>query len=241
MYRLSPRDKAVISGLYLSKFDRKGLSYLNANSFGSIFNALGLRLKFQPASIKNYRDEFDSLFPNKRNGRKREIRPYVKKIYDKFNNLDEISFTNILRNILYKNSKLPQCDIFDKNKIYTFDELSYIAEKNRMAVINCIDDELMVSLEGYNGKYLSGENVFEFNMVSEDGFKLRWFDVNWRETITDISFKNISFQRKGGDGNIKTYPKTDLRHPSNNIQMKLKINKVGDFLKDIELAKYNIQ
>jgi hypothetical protein len=185
MYKLSLIDKAVISGLYLSKFDRKGLSYLNTNSFGSIFNALGLRLKFQPASIKNYRDEFDSLFPNKRNGRKREIRHYAKKIYDKFNNLDKISFTNIIRNILDRNSKLPQCDIFDKNKIYTFDELSYIAEKNGMTVINCIDDELMVSLEGYNGKYLSGENVFEFNMVSEDGFKLRWFDVNWREAITD--------------------------------------------------------
>jgi hypothetical protein len=53
--------------------------------------------------------------------------------------------------------------------------------------------------------------------------------------------KNISFQRKGGDGNIKTYPKTDLRHPSNNIQMKLKIGKDKDFLNSIELAKYNIQ
>jgi len=188
MYRLSPRDKAIISGLYLSKFDRKGLNYLNADSFGSIFKSLSLRLKFQPASIKNYRDEFDSLFPNKRNGRKREIRPYVKKVYDKFNDLDKISFTNILRNILYKNLKLPQCDIFDKNKIYTFDELFYIAKKNRMTVINCIDDELMVSLEGYNGEYLSGENVFEFNMVSEDGFKLRWFDINWRDTITDDFF-----------------------------------------------------
>jgi len=52
--------------------------------------------------------------------------------------------------------------------------------------------------------------------------------------------KNISFQRKGGDGNIKTYPKTDLRHPSNNIQMKLKIGKDNDFLNNIELAKYNI-
>jgi len=53
--------------------------------------------------------------------------------------------------------------------------------------------------------------------------------------------KNISFQRKGGDGNIKTYPKTDLRHPSNNIQMKLKIGKGEDFLNNIELAKYTMQ
>jgi hypothetical protein len=52
--------------------------------------------------------------------------------------------------------------------------------------------------------------------------------------------KNISFQRKGGDGNIKKYPKTDLRHPSNNIQIKLKIGKDKDFLNNIELARYSI-
>lgn len=33
----------------------------------------------------------------------------------------------------------------------------------------------------------------------------------------------FQLQRKGGDGNIKTYPKNDLRHPSNNIQVKLDI------------------
>ena len=53
--------------------------------------------------------------------------------------------------------------------------------------------------------------------------------------------KNVSFQRKGGDGNVKTYPKTDIRHPSNEIQFKLKIGKDKDFLNNIELAKYNIQ
>jgi len=53
--------------------------------------------------------------------------------------------------------------------------------------------------------------------------------------------KNISFQRKGGDGNVKTYPKTDLRHPSNNIQIKLKIGKDKNFLNDFKLAEYYMQ
>jgi hypothetical protein len=33
----------------------------------------------------------------------------------------------------------------------------------------------------------------------------------------------ITLQRKGGDGNVKTYHKSDARHPGNQIQFKMKI------------------
>jgi hypothetical protein len=33
----------------------------------------------------------------------------------------------------------------------------------------------------------------------------------------------ITLQRKGGDGNVKTYPKSDNKHPGNQIQFKMKI------------------
>ncbi|MDR1811609.1 MAG: hypothetical protein LBQ87_02175 [Candidatus Fibromonas sp.] len=46
------------------------------------------------------------------------------------------------------------------------------------------------------------------------------------------------FQRKGGDGNNKKYPKTNLKHPSNNVQMKLKIDNA--FLENLKLAEYNM-
>ena len=48
----------------------------------------------------------------------------------------------------------------------------------------------------------------------------------------------FQLQRKGGDGNIKTYPKTDSRHPSNDIQVKIDIR---SFLGAIEpFSSYHI-
>lgn len=51
----------------------------------------------------------------------------------------------------------------------------------------------------------------------------------------------VSFQRKGGNGSMsKTIPKTSIKHPGNNIQLKLKIKKVIILLEDIELVEYTI-
>lgn len=52
--------------------------------------------------------------------------------------------------------------------------------------------------------------------------------------------KCFQLQRKGGDGNVKTVPKTDPRHPSNHVQIKIDIRA---FLKLDDLkpfAKYEI-
>jgi len=181
MSKMSLTEKAILVGMYLSKYDKRALGYLNFSSFHQVFYWFGEKLNRSPATIKNYRDEFDPLFPNKRLGWKnRKIRPYVKITYDKYNELDLISFTNILRDILYKDRQLPKCDIFENEKIYALDELENIANLNGMSALDCIDDELMVSLGGDNG-----ENVFEFNMIAKDEFKLRWFDLDWRKLIVD--------------------------------------------------------
>ena len=50
----------------------------------------------------------------------------------------------------------------------------------------------------------------------------------------------FQLQRKGGDGNVKTVPKTDSRHPSNDIQVKMDI-KAFLKLKDLKpFTKYQI-
>ncbi|GHU54335.1 hypothetical protein FACS1894132_08800 [Clostridia bacterium] len=53
----------------------------------------------------------------------------------------------------------------------------------------------------------------------------------------------VSFQRKGGNGSLsKTIPKNSIKHPGNNIQLKLKINdKLIDFLRKILIAEYKIK
>lgn len=107
MKQLSLREKSIVAGLYLSKFDSEGLRRLGFDSFIEAFNVIGLALGVRPASVKNYRDEFDPLFPNKRMGwHKRPIRGYCEVIYNSFGNLGLENFTNLLKQIIYKEHDL---------------------------------------------------------------------------------------------------------------------------------------
>lgn len=107
MRQFSVRDKAILAGLYLSKFNSDGLQRLGLDSFAEAFNVIGSALAARPASLKNYRDEFDPLFPNKRKGwHKRPIRSYCKAIYNKFGGLPLDSFTDLLKRAVYKEHEL---------------------------------------------------------------------------------------------------------------------------------------
>jgi len=107
--RLTFRDKSVLAGLYLSKFDSKGLKRLGFGSFTEAFNVIGSALDARPASVKNYRDEFDPLFPNRRKGwHKRSIRGYCKAVYDAFGALNLEDFTMLLKQVVYRK---PDVDI----------------------------------------------------------------------------------------------------------------------------------
>ncbi len=107
MQKLTLREKSILAGLFLSKFNERGLKYLGFDNFTEAFNVIGLALEVKPASVKNYRDEFDPVFPNKRQGwHKREIRQYCKDIYNSFKNLDIKNFSNLLKEIIYKNHEL---------------------------------------------------------------------------------------------------------------------------------------
>lgn len=100
---LTRRDKSILIGLYLSKFDLEALRSLGFKSFTEAFNVLGSALGVRPASLKNYRDEFDPLFPNQRKGwHKRSIRGYCKAVYDSFGSLDLEEFTALLKRVVYK-------------------------------------------------------------------------------------------------------------------------------------------
>ncbi len=107
MKKLSLREKSILAGLFLSKFNLEGLKFLGFDNFTEAFNVVGLALGVQPASVKNYRDEFDPLFPNERKGwHKREIRKYCKDVYDTFGSLSLIDFSKLLKDIIYKNYDL---------------------------------------------------------------------------------------------------------------------------------------
>ncbi len=100
----SIRDKSILVGLYLSKFDDEALSILGFKGFNEAFNTLGYSIGSKPASIKNYRDEFDPFFPNNRKGwHKRSIREYCKKFLEDFSSLSFETFTELIKSFVIKN------------------------------------------------------------------------------------------------------------------------------------------
>lgn len=103
MNKLSLREKSILTGLYLSKFNLEGLVQLGFNGYTEAFNILGHALGVRPASVKNYRDEFDPLFPNDRKGwHKRPMREYCRAVYDSFSDLNLEAFTTLLKEVIYK-------------------------------------------------------------------------------------------------------------------------------------------
>lgn len=96
--KIPTREKLIITGLYLSKYDSAGLRKLGFESFIEAFNVIGYALGEKPASIKNYRDEFDPLFPNKRKGwHKRSTRNYCFKVFEEYKSLDIQTFTALVK------------------------------------------------------------------------------------------------------------------------------------------------
>jgi hypothetical protein len=95
---MSTREKLILSGLYLSKYDDAGLMKLGFDTFQEAFNVIGFALGSKPASIKNYRDEFDPLVSKKRVGwHKRETRGYCLAVFEQYKGLDFETFTGLVK------------------------------------------------------------------------------------------------------------------------------------------------
>jgi len=74
-----------------------GVKKLGFDSFVEAFNVIGYALGSKPASIKNYRDEFDPLFPNRRMGwHKRATRDYCLAVFEQYKGLDLEAFTGLV-------------------------------------------------------------------------------------------------------------------------------------------------
>jgi hypothetical protein len=100
-HRIATREKLILVGLYLSKYDSLGLKRLGFDSFVEAFNVVGYAMGSKPASIKNYRDEFDPLFPNRRKGwHKRKTRDYCLRVFEEYNSLDFESFASLVESFV---------------------------------------------------------------------------------------------------------------------------------------------
>lgn len=98
---MNRRDRQIVCGLFLSKFDREGLDYLGFETFTEAFNALGYGLQARPASIKNYRDELDPFFPNERKGwHRRPLREHCQQIIDEYRDTDIARLGELVKGFL---------------------------------------------------------------------------------------------------------------------------------------------
>jgi len=96
--RISRREKLILTGLYLSKYDSVGLDRLGFGGFVEAFNTVGYALGAKPMTVKNYRDEFDPLFRNARKGwHKRPIRDYCREIFEQYKHLDIDTFAGLIK------------------------------------------------------------------------------------------------------------------------------------------------
>jgi hypothetical protein len=106
-------QKAMLLGMFLSKFDKDALLILGFSTFSEAFNVLGLSLGVKPLSIRNYRDEFDPFFPNERKGwHKRQMFQSRVEMLEKYKHLDAIEFSKLIKNIIYQN---PEIDLLEEN------------------------------------------------------------------------------------------------------------------------------
>lgn len=99
--KIDKRAKAILMGLFLSRFDKQALVSFGFTGFRQAFNVLGLSIGFNPNSIQNYRDEFDPYFPNQRKGwRNRNLRNYCKEYMDATADMSFNEFYNVIKYFL---------------------------------------------------------------------------------------------------------------------------------------------
>lgn len=121
---MNTRDKAIIAGLYLSKYNNQALNMFGFKTFQEYFNVLGFSMDSKPNSIKNYRDEFDPYFPNNRLGRhKREIRDYCKTFLNLYKDFSFYEFSELIKSFLIENYEI-QKFIESKIKLDTSEQVS---------------------------------------------------------------------------------------------------------------------
>lgn len=188
------REKAIILGLFLSKFDKEALNILGFKSFREAFNVSGFSLKIKPMSIKNYRDEFDPYFINSRIGRQsRPMRPNCKLLYDLFKDYEFENFTKLILHQLEFEDELQDFGAFSNNSLLF---------ENTIFAKRLITGE--AAEEYFRQKYKDIE-VFEgFELIDTTkkgcgfDFKLKKKELFWGIEVKGLSGKsgNISMTEK---------------------------------------------
>jgi hypothetical protein len=95
---MSGREAQILCGLLLSKYNEQALEQLGFDSFTEAYNILGSALSVPPATIKNYRDELDPYFPNRRKGwHQRPLRKHCEVVLEKYGSAELSELVRIVK------------------------------------------------------------------------------------------------------------------------------------------------
>lgn len=87
----------MVCGYFLSRFDVRAYNYLGYSTQSSTHAALGKALGVQPMSIKNWRDEFDPVHDNSRQGwHRRPMSPSRERLLEALVNLTEEELSGLV-------------------------------------------------------------------------------------------------------------------------------------------------
>ncbi|CAH2714787.1 hypothetical protein BACCIP111895_01963 [Neobacillus rhizosphaerae] len=191
------RKKGLIVSYYLSKYDRKALKELKYDSFRAAFRDIGAKLDIPPNTIKNRRDDYDSLNDNNRSGwYQKELSKSTLDVVEKFGNISEDALTEIVKDILFSSNEISSISEILQTYGDTSSDRSYNnrgitgkrAEKLFIKYFNdgffdAYQGELIDTRDdgcGYDFK-LSGESaiVFEIKGLSSEVGGVSFTDKEW--------------------------------------------------------------
>jgi len=94
-------ELAMVVAFYLSKFGEEGLTRLGFRTYRQAFEEVSRSLHVKPNSVKNWRDEFDPYYDNRRKGwYKRGIRPSRQQVMTAFDDLSEDALRAVVLDII---------------------------------------------------------------------------------------------------------------------------------------------
>lgn len=159
--------KALIIAFYLSKFDRTAYEHLSYGNMTDTHKKIGKILDVNPNTIKNMRDEFDSVLDNARKGWwQKPLSKTRLQTIEKFDHLTESSLNAIVLNIL-DNSDLQNEEII-KEVLITIDD----------------NKENLKTQRNYSFSISRGQT----GLAAEN-----YFINNFADILQNIGLKNCSF------------------------------------------------
>ncbi|ACL34337.1 hypothetical protein CV658_05775 [Borreliella burgdorferi] len=152
------------------------------------------------------------------------------------------------------------CKIFSFNDDIKADLESLVVAKSKDTANPLFDDKAIMRWEGLIKEKAKSILIWGFSnkpsreiivLFDRDDYIFRIYPMAaaLNKLSTKIEFTIggfnigdcVSFQRKGGNGSLsKTTSKYDIKHPGNNVQLKLKIHKFIKLMEGIKLGEYSI-